>query len=668
MTRSTPEKSFSSSKIRSEYWFAFGLALLTLLVFWPVKNFQFVNYDDPAYVTEVPQIRRGLSAETLAWAFTDTRTFGGYPVTSLSYLLDSQLFGIKPGAFHFTNLLLHIANTVLVFFLFQRMTGKIWRSVFVAGLFALHPLHVEPVAWVSGRKDLLCAFFSLLSVVSYVRYVQRKSNLHYAFALLFFAMGLMSKATMVTLPFLLLLLDFWPLNRISSFQRHDSSNQNSKFKIQNIVRLLLEKLPFLALTIAATLLTFWIQNKGGTLTSSENLSFTVRIGNALISYLRYIGKMFWPDQLAVIYPYHDPWAFWQVAGAALVLFVISFFAFKFARRLPYCITGWLWFLGTLLPVIGLIQIGSHSMADRYTYLPLIGLFLVLVWGFSELSQCWSVANFLGKAAVTILLLVCAIFSRVQLQHWQNSETLLGHAVKVTRKNYLAYNNLGAALDESGKLDQAKECFAKALEIKPDHLQSLFNLALLSIKSGDVASAQQQLEFVLSRSPRHARAHYNLANILDEQGDTAGAYSHYVEALKIQPDYAEAHNNLAILLLKHGQPDDALSHFREALKCNPDYLDALNNLAWILATHPDGKFRDGKLAIQLAERACALTKNKSAGALNALAAAYAETQRFPEAISTARTAFELAAAANEKEFGAQILSHMELYRAEKPFRQ
>jgi tetratricopeptide (TPR) repeat protein len=485
----------------------------------------------------------------------------------------------------------HIANTLLLFLLLRRMTGALWRSALVAALFALHPLHVESVAWVSERKDVLSAFFFLLTVGAYVRYVEVQSRrakvqspgagaprftLHasryYLLSLLFFALGLMSKPMLVTMPFVLLLLDYWPL------QRSRPSALNSQ--PSTFFRLVAEKAPFVLLAAASSVVTFIVQRKGGAVSTA--LTFGERIANALVSYVRYIGKMFWPENLSILYPHPGHWPAWQVMASASVLLAVSVAVILMGRKRPYLVVGWLWFCGTLIPVIGLVQVGIQSMADRYTYVPLIGLFIMLAWGIAELIPVrpWrGSALAVGAAA---LLAACACLTGRQIRFWRDSEALFRHAVQVTRNNYLAYNNLGFYLSGQGRTTEAMENYRLALKINPAYEDALNNLGYALAGQKKYAEAIPLYEAALRIKPLHAEVHNNLGNALSETGKIDDAIKHYLIALQQKPDHADAHNNLGIALAMKGKLDEAITHFHEAIRCKPSYASAHSNLGNALA--------------------------------------------------------------------------------------
>jgi len=444
------------------------LVVLTLAVYRQVQNFDFVNFDDHMYITENRHVKEGLTLKSTIWAFTTIHAANWHPLTWLSHMLDCQFFGMNSGRHHLTNLFFHITNSLLLFFVFRKMTGSSWQSGFVAALFALHPLHVESVAWVSERKDVLSAFFWMLTMWSYVWYVEHPGINRYLLVLLFFILGLMAKPMLVTLPFVLLLLDFYPLSRFQ-FQQSDDGNIFQQRSIY--LRLVLEKLPLFVLAAISSAVTLYAQKRGGAVMSLDVIPIKVRIANALVSYIKYIEKMIYPSELAVLYPFQGMLPWWEITGAGLLLVSISFLAIRVIKQSPYYAVGWLWYIGTLVPVIGLVQIGRQSMADRYTYIPLIGLFIVIAWGVPEIVAQWRHRKILLTIFATVLLSILMTVTWKHLRHWGNSITLFEHTLEVTSNNYLAHNNLGVALDIQGRTQEAIDHYLKALRIKPDYVEA-----------------------------------------------------------------------------------------------------------------------------------------------------------------------------------------------------
>jgi tetratricopeptide (TPR) repeat protein len=559
------------------------LTVATLVVFWQVHNHEFINYDDNLYITENDQVQKGLSRESVVWAFTTTHASNWHPLTWLSHMVDFQLYGLNPKGHHLTNVFFHLLNTLLLFYVLQRMTGALWRSGFVAALFALHPLHVESVAWVAERKDVLSTLFWLLTIWAYTWYVERPRRTRYLLTLLTFTLGLMAKPMLVTLPFVLLLLDYWPLGRFQVDQLDTAlgaptqASLSTRSVSSQTLRLIWEKAPFFALAAASSVVTFLVQKGGGAVRPLERFPITIRIANGLVSYVKYMGKMIWPSDLAVFYPH--PGAslpIWQAVAAGLLLLSISIAVIRLAKNHPYLAVGWLWYLGTLVPLIGFVQVGEQALADRYTYVPLIGLFIIIAWGVSDIAAKWRYQRVVFIIAAGAPLLALMICTWRQLHHWNNSRTLWEYAVNLSPNDYYAYNKLGAALREQGKRDEAIAHFSQALRIKPDYVIAHNNLGALLIRQGKFDEAIGPLSQALKIKPDYEKAHNNLAVALYEQGKLNEAIAHYSQALRIKPDYAIAHNNMGDALARQGKLDKAISHFSEAVKINPDYADAHNS--------------------------------------------------------------------------------------------
>ena len=619
---------------RREGFIYAALLLFTAAVYWPVVHCRFLNLDDWIYVTANPYVQHGLTANGIAWAFRTTTSYNWHPITWLSHMLDCQLFGLNPAAHHLVNVVFHAANTLLLFHLLKRMTREVWPSAIVAALFALHPLHVESVAWIAERKDVLSTFFGLLTIWAYIQYARGRADLlvgqdarqraptgqvgpagivlkspgagWYVLALLFFALGLMSKPMLVTWPFVLLLLDYWPLERLRLSKPEDANTEAtaskpSTFNLQpsTFLRLVLEKLPFLVLSIASSVVTVYAQRAGGSVMDLNRMDFWARLDNALVSYVRYLAKAVWPQHLAAYYPIHVDWPYWQVLGSAALLAAITAPVLRQWRRRPYLAFGWLWFLGTLVPVIGLVQVGGQAMADRYMYIPSIGLFVMVVWGAKELAARLGISR-MGTGGVAAAALAGVTVTAVQLRYWRNSETLFRHALDVTSNNMMAEFLLGDAL----------------------------------IKERKAAEGLVHLERVV----------------------------------QLFPDYAPAQSKIADVLAMHGRIREAIEHYHAVLLYRPDTPIVMNNLAWILATNEDPDVRDSAEAVRLAEGACALTRRQVALFVGTPAAAYADAGRFDDAVKAAQEACATATAAGETRLVEKNRQLLELYRAGKPYRE
>jgi tetratricopeptide (TPR) repeat protein len=568
------------------------LALVTLVVYWPITHHGFTNFDDDGYITGNSHVKSGLTWSGMVWAFENTETTNWHPLTWISHMMDCQLYGLNPGGHHLTNLLFHIANTLLLFLLLNELTGALWRSAFVAALFAWHPLHVESVAWAAERKDVLSAFFWMLTLMAYTRYAQKRSRvegrgsraditvqaldsrlstLDYLLALFFFACGLMSKPMVVTLPFVLLLLDFWPLNRFSGFQFQISSSEepstlNPQPSTKSAARLIYEKLPFFALAAAGSVVTYWVQKTGGAV-SEDTLSF--RMANALWSYVRYIFKTFWPADLAVIYPFPSHWlAGLAIVAAALLVIGSGLFIFL-AGRHPCLLVGWFWFLGTLVPVIGLVQIGSQSMADRYMYIPSIGLFILVVWGLNDLPGSWPQKQKIVALAGTVALAGCLACTWVQLKYWQDSISLFRHAMEVTTDNYVACACLAQALDAIGQEDEALILCTNAVRIEPNYPPGQFFLGMVLLKKGKSEEALSHLSAAVRLAPFDTTMHYNFGKVLLDFDRPKEAAACFIATLDNNPNFTEAHNGLGKAYWKQGKLDQATNQLSQAVMLEPD---------------------------------------------------------------------------------------------------
>lgn len=630
------------------------IALLTLTIYSRVGSFEFINFDDTDYVAQNETVQRGITLQGLRWAFTTSFMGNWHPLTWLSHMLDCHLFGANPGAHHWISVFIHVGNSLLLLWVLYRCTNGLACSAVVAALFAVHPLHVESVAWIAERKDVLSALFWLLTMWAYLRYVETRSGVPYAFVLLFFALGLMSKPMLVTLPFVLLLLDYWPLRRIAI--RWDW------------LRLTREKLPLFALALISSVITFIVQKQGGAVGSLEKFSPGARVANALVAYAAYLAKTVLPENLAVFYPHPGYWPQWQVVGAALLLLVLTTGAVAMRRRATYLFVGWFWYLGTLVPVIGLVQVGEQAFADRYTYIPFIGVFIAAVWGVAGLADRFQWPRFAAPAAAAVAVLLYATIAMFHVEHWQNGETLFRHAVAVTKDNHVAHYNLGQTLSVRGRIHEAVEHYYATLRLKPDHEGAHNNLGFTFALQGQWQQATNHYIHALRSDPKNPDVHFNMGIAQLHLGHPSNALDHFTRTLREHPSHPLADRYLADALSAVGRARDAAGHYRAALKLNPDQPEPLNNLAWILATHPDEKLRDGKEAVRLAERACQLTHSARPLMLGTLAAAYAETGQFTNAVETARRAETLAAQQGDAGLAAKNRTLRQQYEQGQPHRQ
>jgi protein O-mannosyl-transferase len=551
------------------------LVVATLAVYWQIQNHGFLNYDDDDYITRNGYVQSGLTSESVFWAFTTSHAANWHPITWLSHMLDYQLYGPHPKGHHLTSLLLHIANTLLLFMVLMRMTGAFWQCGFVAALFALHPINVESIAWVAERKNVLSTFFWFLTMWAYLHYVEKPNIKKYGLVSLFLALGLMSKPMLVTLPFSLLLMDFWPLKRMR-FEQENNHNE-SITRRSGVWQLVREKIPLFILVTAASTTTYFVQKTGGAMRSAELITLYNRIANALVSYMEYLGKMLWPRGLAFFYPHPgNLMPLWKVLISAVMLVGITLWVVKEIRRFPYLTIGWFWYLGTLVPVIGIVQVGGQAMANRYAYVPLIGIFIIVAWGLPDLLARW---NHREKAPVlfTGLLIPLIVATWVQVSHWKDSITLYRHGISVTDNNFLAHNNLAKAHFNEGSLREAIKNYEMAVKLKPDFYEAYNNLGNALVDAQEYEKAIMNLETALKIKPRYAMAHSNLGVIFTHLREPEKAIGHFKEAIKINPELAVAHNNLANTLSELGQFEEAIAHYREAIKHKPSLASAHINL-------------------------------------------------------------------------------------------
>lgn len=631
------------------------LAVVTIGVFARVVHHDFICYDDPDYVTQNSIVQDGLTWDGIVWAFKSKVAANWHPLTWISHMIDCEIYGKNPAGHHLTNLLFHVANTLLLFSVFTAATGAMWRSAMVAALFALHPLHVESVAWVSERKDVLSTFFWLLTMRVYTRWTKQKTSpvnqAHvdgrnvvarfstpgntYFLALLFFALGLMSKPMLVVLPFALVLWDFWPLKRISI----------SEFNWKILLRLCAEKIPFFLLSAASSWITFVAQKEGGSVWSLASVSFYDRVANALVSYVKYVGLTFFPTGLAILYPFHK-WPLSSAIAASAILFCISLFVVRMASARPYIAVGWFWFLGTLVPVIGFVQVGWQSMADRYTYVPSIGLFIALVWGTSDFLL--KRPKLIRIALVSIGLISCVILTSRQLGYWQNSVSLFERTIAVTDENFIAQNDLGYALSATGQTKKALPHFAEALRLYPNYAEAHNNLAMALMESGKAEQALPHFYEAIALKPGYADAYYNLARLLQKQGKTAEAMANYEQAARLKPDFGAAHLALAIQFAAEGKLKDAISHYRAAVSTYPDDAKAQYNLANAL-------LKTGQAGEAILHYKAALAVNPAdAGCHNNLASALQQLGKMQEAAEHFREAIRLDAKDPNAHFNLALL--------------
>jgi tetratricopeptide (TPR) repeat protein len=531
-------------KMRNIVLICMALIVIILAVYMQVGNHEFLDFDDEDYVTNNLHVTSGLTGKNIIWAFTAVDASNWHPITWISHMADVQLYGMNPRYHHLTNVVIHTLSTLLLFLLLFRLTGAIWPTSFVAALFALHPLHVESVAWVAERKDVLSALFWFLTLLFYSEYVAKRKNGLYILSLFSFMLGLMSKPMLVTLPVVMLLMDFWPLDRF----RHGEQEPELREYLTRVLVLIKEKIPFFACSLLSAVVTIYAQHKGRAMLDLSEISFRLRIENALTTYVKYIGKTLWPHDLAVLYPFPLSVPLWQVISSLFVLFLLSSAAIRARRRHPYFAVGWFWFLVTLVPVIGLIQVGIQSMADRYSYIPVIGLFIIAAWGVPELTKGLQHRQGILTLVAGALIISSVALTWQQLGYWRDSISLYRHTLQVT--------------DGNSKID--------------------YNLGLVLAKKGDLDAAIREFQEALRINPYYSDAHNNLGLALVSKGYLDAAIQEYLEALRINPNNARAHNNLGVTHGNKGNLDAAIQEFQEALRISPDYTDAQHNLWLALA--------------------------------------------------------------------------------------
>ncbi len=693
------------------------LVLITLLVYLPASRDGFVNYDDQDYVTENSVVQKGLTWTGIKWAFTTGHASNWHPITWLSHMADCELFGLNPGAHHLVNVLFHTANVVLLLVLLLRVTGELWPGAFIAALFAWHPLHVESVAWISERKDVLSTFFALLTLLAYTRYAKAVTSdlwpatgnvpgtvlppatrlpvealakaghpsRFYWLALFFFALGLMSKPMLVTLPFVMLLLDYWPLGRISDFvppggRISDSKNTPAPapqfFRLRGATaatlnHLFFEKWPFFLLAAVSCVVTFLVQSQrsGDAVASLELVPLHYRFCNTLVSYGLYLLKMVWPVGLAVFYPLPDhlTWILMAATASAVVLVIISSFVWRAGRAQAYLPVGWLWFLGTLVPVIGLVQVGGAALADRYTYIPSIGVFIAVTFGICALADRFQFPKKATAAAAVLILATCLILTENQLRYWHDSETLFAHALAVTKNNHVAHVNLGVALEEKGELNEALAEYRAAEQLAPELYHTHNNLGNLLDNLGHPNNALIEYRWAVLLNPSLPSLHNGAGMVLAELGRFDEAMGQFKEAARLDPTYPWAYLEIGKMRLKQGRDAEAIDEFREALRIDPNNFQILAYTAHVLAAAENPQIRDGRTALVLAVKAKVLTDGAQPYVLDALGMACAETGDFTNAQEVTQRAIDLATAAKMKKL-EPLQQRLQLYKNHQPWRE
>jgi len=652
-------------------WICVFLAAITLAVFGQTWRYEFVNFDDDVYVYQNPEVSRGLTLKGAAEAFNYSHSDNWIPLTTLSHSLDCQLFGLDAGGHHVTNVLLHTASVILLFLVLRRMTGTLWRAAFVAAVFAIHPLRVESVAWVSERKDVLSGLFFMLALWAYQKNVecrvQNAESKKWKWAVLvFFVLGLMSKPMLVTLPFALLLLDYWPLKRSEEWRV-----ESGEWK-----RLVIEKWGLFGLALALCLVTVFAQGHHHAIASVQHFSMPARIENALVSYVTYIGQMFYPAGLAAYYPRSETgFPILEVIAAFLLLAVISLGVLLRRRTSPYLLVGWLWYLGMLAPVIGLVQVGDQARADRYTYLPQIGLYVMVAWGVAQLSEGWRHRRVVLGGASAIVIGALALCAHLQVSYWKDPESLWTHTLACTTNNYFAHNNLGTIYVKKGQVDKAMEQFQKTVELTPGDAHSRFNLGNIYLRKGELDRAIAQFRKAAELQPDDARTRSTLGKAYLHKGKVDEAVAQFQKTVELTPNDASAQYDLGDALVEKGKVAEAAAHYPKAFEIGPGFVETnvviQNNLAyiaWVLATSPDTSIRSGAKAIEIARQTDRAAHGTNPMVIGALAAGYAEAGRFSEAVATVRLALRRAGDQNNTELVTTLQKQLKSYQEGLPYRE
>ncbi len=658
------------AKSRVSWWPALICLFLVLgvwVVFGQTLNHEFVNYDDPQYVYENPAVTQGLKLSGVIRAFTHFDGEEWWPLTAVSHMLACELYGLKPGGHHFTNVLLHAATAVLLFLVLRKITGALWPSAFVAAVFAIHPLRVESVAWVTERKDVLSGLFFILTLGAYARYVLGSSSNRkkadgggmldrvsplaskdYWFALVFFTLGLLAKSMVVTLPFVLLLLDYWPLRRMAP------GPGGSSLETRLVRKLVVEKIPFLLLAGGSGLVTILAIDDFG---SDIAPSLSWRMGNGLVAYASYLRQMIYPVGLAVLYP-HPGTALplWQVGVSACLILMISAGMLAWGRKRPYLVTGWFWYVGMLVPVIGLLQVGSQSQADRYTYLPQIGLYLLVTWSAMDLCGRWRYGRAALRVAAAMTLSALMVVAHVQTGYWRDSVSLWKRTLACTKRNFSAHYNLAMELAALGRRDEAIQHYEAALDLRPDSAKAHNNLAIVLAGNGKLNEAMSHWQAVLRLKPEFAEANNNLANALAAQQKWEQAIQQYQQSIKLRPDDAKVCYNLGIALVAAGRLDEAIESYQESLRINPGFAEAHNNLGIALAARTRWKeaIAEYELALKIKPDYCEARNN--------LGAAFAGQGRWPEAVEQLQRALDLAILQGRQGLTEGIRTRLEFYQS------
>jgi len=680
-----------------------GLAACAFAAYEPVRHNGFVEYyDDNTYVTKNPHVNGVMTFDSVVWAFTELHAGNWHPLTWLSHMLDCEVYGLNPLGHHITSLLIHIANCMLLFFVLRKATGALWQSVLVAALFALHPLQVDSVAWVAERKTVLSGLLWLVTIAAYLRYVEQSTAGRYLLVVLAYALCIMAKPVVVTLPLALLLLDYWPLGRVKNVGLSKSNPKETGRQKLSAGRLVIEKIPLLVLSAILCVITFVAQQRGGAVIALEEIPLNYRIANTFVSYIKYIEKMLWPNGLAVLYPVHiEDISPAIVVPCVAIFLLVSALCIYTGRRKKYLAVGWLWYVGTLVPVIGLVQVGGQSMANRYMYLPMIGLLIIIVWGISDLAAAWRHRGKFLVLSAAVVLVALVVITRVQVSRWRDGITLFEYTLKVTKNNSVIELCYGCALAKAGQTDEGLLHVSEAVRISPNFSEARTKLGIVYLRQGKFNEAVECFNELLRRRKDSAETDYNLAYVLTMQQKYDEAIKYYIEAMRKDPAYAEFCNRMGASFLATGKWQEAIACFKgilgsgrsradvyaslgvaysqegryglaidswtKAAQLEPNSSMVLNNLAWVLATADDPNVRDVTRALALAQRSCELTFYNGAEALDTLAAAYAAAGKFPDAVATAEKALNAAKTVGREDLAREIQNRLELYRAARPYR-
>jgi len=660
-----------------------GICLVALIAYEPIRHNDFVSYDDPRYITENSDIQGDITFQSLGRAFTQPHYFMWHPLTTIVNMVDYKFYRLNPLGHHLTNLLLHIVSALLLFKILSDITRVIWPSAFVAAIFALHPLQVEAVAWAAELKTVLSGLFWLLTIAVYIRYTKKPRTGLYLLLLMVYGLCILTKPTVVTLPFVLLLLDYWPLGR-------------AKWGRQ-----IIEKIPLFVMSAILSVITFFAQQHGGAVMPLEKMPLDFRIANMFISYMRYIGKTIWPSQLAVFYPpLPSNLLKTTEATCALLFILITAFCIYIGRRRKYIAAGWLWYVGTLVPMIGLIQAGAQAMANRYMYISVLGLLIIIAWSAKDLIANRPRLKIISAVLAVAVLSSAIILTRMQVKHWQNSMTLFEYTLKVTKNNAVAENSYGCALFEAGRVNEAAQHLSNAVRIGPIFSDARCNLGQVFLKQGKLNEAIACFNELIKQKRDSAQVYYHLAVALSMQNKYDDAIKYFAKALTMKPEYPDAHRKMGAVLLAKGKAEEAILHLNkalqtsnnqaevyanlgtaynqlgkykpaiqnwaEAVKLEPNNPEIFNNMAWLLAAVNDMSVHNPNKAIELAQQACKLTEFKNPAILDTLAVAYAAAGRFNDAITTAEQALYIAKSRDQKDIINEIQNHIELYKSGHAF--